>query len=118
MVMASAVSALTRLIMEPVTTISCNSGVWPLSGAGVVVAVVVVAVVVCALAVDALAVDALAVVGVAAVAVAAVATAASATRGRRANLCLFLIVELLDIDVAPVNNVAIDQGCVRCCAPA
>src|ERR1700723_4431076 len=108
MVMASAVSALTRLIMEPVTTISCNSGVWPLSGAGVVVAVVVVAVVVCALAV----------VGVAAVAVAAVATAASATRGRRANLCLFLIVELLDIDVAPVNNVAIDQGCVRCCAPA
>jgi hypothetical protein len=147
MVMASAVSALTRLIIEPVTTISCNSGAEVSAVVGpavvdVVVVVVVDALVVDALVVDALVVDALVVDALAAdalvvdalvvdalaavalvadalaaVAVAAVAMATSAASGRRANLCLFLIVELLDIDAAPLNDVAIDGGCARGCTP-
>jgi hypothetical protein len=113
--------------MEPVTTISCNSGA-ELSGVvgpavvDVVVVVVVDALVLDALAVDALAVDALAVDALAAdavatVALAVVAMATSAASGRRANLRLFLIIELLDIDAAPLNDVAIDGGCARGCAP-
>jgi hypothetical protein len=73
-VRASVVSALTLLINEPVTTISCNSGAALSDDAGPAVAEAVVP------------------VDAAVPAVAVVATAANAMSVRHANLSLFIMV--------------------------